>query len=521
MRTATYARYSSDSQREASIDDQLRAVGELCHRDGLPRPQEFVDQGISGERRDRPGYVALLAAAKSQQIDVIVLWDLKRLSRGEDLPQILAQLKFWGVRVITCDGFDSAQEGAEIRGWVDAMMGNRQNKDLAKATHRGLMGQALKGYSAGGLLYGYRIAACQDGNARAIDEDQACVVRRIFAEYVDGRSPREIAAGLNRDGVPAPRGPEWRMSAIYPDDRGMGILANSTYAGRVIWNRSRWGKDPETGKRTRQERPPSEWVHSEQPELRIVELDIFAAAERRTAQTRAKSQAIQAKLGRNARTGREPKYLFSGLLRCDECGGSMVIVDYYRYGCGTNKDRGDTACSNGVKVARKIVEQRLLAIVKKDLLSDEAYRSFELAARLLLKDAQNVPQRARQALAEASRERENIMAALRAGIITPSTKAALESAEARVDAAQLELRQAESIQPSQILPRARETWRRLVNAIEQIEDVKTAKGALRDLLGEIRVKPENGVLIATIGGETDSEIKMVAGAGFEPTTFGL
>ena len=60
----------------------------------------------------------MLAAAERKQFDTLALWDLKRLSRGEDLPMLLARLKFWGVRVVTSDGYDSAGEGSHLRGWV-------------------------------------------------------------------------------------------------------------------------------------------------------------------------------------------------------------------------------------------------------------------------------------------------------------------------------------------------------------------------------------------------------------------
>src|SRR5690606_16747477 len=130
--------------------------------------------------------------------------------------------------------------------------------DLAKKTHRGLKGRALAGASAGGLPYGYRVT---ETGQRAIHEPEAVIVRRIFAEYLAGQSGRSIAAALNRDGIPAPRGGKWGMSAIRPDlKRGIGILGNPIYVGRQVWNRSRWVKHPETGRRVRQERPESEWV---------------------------------------------------------------------------------------------------------------------------------------------------------------------------------------------------------------------------------------------------------------------
>ena len=159
-----YARYSSSNQRAASIEDQLRDNFALAARLGLGEPMIYTDSEISGERRDRPGYVRLLRDAQAALFQVLIVWDLKRLSRAEDLPQLLARFRFWGVRVITCDGFDSDQEGADIRGWVDGMIGNKYLRDLAKATHRGLTGRAMEGASAGGLRTKLLPQASASGN---------------------------------------------------------------------------------------------------------------------------------------------------------------------------------------------------------------------------------------------------------------------------------------------------------------------------------------------------------------------
>ncbi len=81
MKTAAYCRYSSDSQREASIRDQLRNIENYCARMGWPMPTLYKDEAISGARQDRPGYQAMLEAAQAGRIDVLLVDDLSRLSR--------------------------------------------------------------------------------------------------------------------------------------------------------------------------------------------------------------------------------------------------------------------------------------------------------------------------------------------------------------------------------------------------------------------------------------------------------
>ncbi|MCC5809912.1 MAG: recombinase zinc beta ribbon domain-containing protein [Ectothiorhodospiraceae bacterium] len=279
-----------------------------------------------------------------------------------------------------------------------------------------------------------------------------------------------------------------------------------------------------TGKRKRRERPETEWVITEHPELRIVPQELWDAVKARQKRISATTRQQRAAIGHWAQGGRAPRYLFSGLLRCGECGGSFVIVDRYRYGCNTHKTRGNAVCGNGKTVQRRIVEQRLLAGIKAELLTEDAYQAFLAEVTALLKQAQPDPTAGRQQLKGAERERDNIMAAIRQGIITPSTKAELERCEARVTEAQEVLQAMEAFEPTQVLPRAREIYRRLVQQLEDIEDVAEAREALRELLGEVRLMPADKCLIAEIktgGLAAACQISLVAGAGFEPATFGL
>lgn len=130
----------------------------------------------------------------------------------------------------------------------------------------------------------------------------------------------------------------------------------------------------------------------------------------------------------------------------------------------------------------------------------------------------------RRAIAHAKSEVDNILIAIRAGIVTPSTKQALEEVERKLHEVELHLQKVLSFQPTQILPRARELHRSMVDQLENIEDVSAAREALRTIVGEIRLVPENGELWAemTNGGlAAICKETLVAGARFELATFGL
>ncbi len=494
MGTFAYARYSSDQQSATSLDDQLRNCRGWCRRQGLPDPVIYSDAAISGARNDRPGYLRLLAAVRRG--DIIVVDDLSRLSRDSiEVAQAIRRLTFEGVRVVgVSDGTDTGRKGHKAEVGLRGIMSELYLADLADKTHRGLTGKALAGQSAGGLPYGYRVTTT---GQRAIVPEQAEVVRRIYADYLSGLSPRNIAAALNREGVASPRGRTWAPSAIYGDmRRGIGILANPIYVGRPVWNRSQWVKHPVTGKRVRRERPRAEWVEQDQPELAIVSREQWEAVQRRSrAQSRASGVA-----------GRPPRHLLSGLLRCGECGGPLVVVDRYRYGCAAAKDRG--TCSSRIRLPRAAAEDAMLAGVREQLLSEEAFRRYQRAAREALR--QRVPDTSRK-LAEALRVRENVLTAIRAGIITPSTKAEMERAEAAVAEAQA---QAAAPAPEILLPRARERWERIVATLsDRARNLPAARDTLRAMVGEAIVRNENGDLFAEIAG-SQSQIALVAGAGY-------
>lgn len=498
MRVAAYARYSSDLQRQASLDDQLRNCRARCNSEGWPEPAIFTDAGISGARNDRAAFLRLMS--RLDGFDVVLVDDLTRFGRDKDeVGRNVKRMVFAGVRLIgVSDGVDTERKGHKVEVGLRGLMAELFLDDLAEKTHRGLTGRALAGASAGGLPYGYRVT---DVGQRDIDEAQASVVRRIFTDYLHGHSAREIALALNREGVPSSRGGTWAASAIHGDlRRGIGILVNPIYCGRQIWNRSHWIKHPETGRRVRKERPESEWIITDHPELAIVDADTFDAAQARLRSRRLKTPG-----------GSHPRYVLSGILRCGQCGGPMVAIDRYRYGCATAKDRG--TCSSRIRFARAPAEDALLAGVRRELLSEAAFKRFQHSVQAALKRYAPDPSAAKISLASAERQRQNILAALRAGIITPSTRAELLAAEKSVAEAQRALEAIRRTDVAQILPRAREVWRRLVAELGSDRRAEVRE-AVRELIGTASVIEENGKIFAQI---ESGQIRMVAGAGYVPS----
>ncbi len=146
---------------------------------------------------------------------------------------------------------------------------------------------------------------------------------RIFAEYVEGQTARAIARALNHDGIRPPRGTRWNASTINGNaSRGYGIILNDLYAGRIVWNRVRMLKDPDTGKRISRVNAREEWQSAEAPHLRIVDPEVWERA-----------QALKSSKAHNPKhEQRRPRRILSGLLRCGACGGGMSTHGRDRHG---------------------------------------------------------------------------------------------------------------------------------------------------------------------------------------------
>lgn len=324
-RAALYARYSSDNQRDASIEDQLRLCRAHAERLGWEIADSYSDRAISGASLLRPGIQDLMADAQRGAFDIILTESLDHLSRDqEDIAGLYKRMRFAGVRIVTL----SEGEVSELHIGLKGTMGALYLKDLADKTRRGLRGRIEDGKSGGGLCYGYDVVRrLSEGGEpvrgdRTVNEAEAAFVRRIFRDYVAGQSSRTIAQALNREGIPGPFGKAWGPSTIHGNPkRGTGILNNELYIGRLVWNRLRYVKDPDIGKRVSRPNPESEWVVQEVPELRIVEQALWDQAK---ARQQAMALGPQEPSANPLVDRRRPKYLLAGLVRCGCCGGGHL-----------------------------------------------------------------------------------------------------------------------------------------------------------------------------------------------------
>lgn len=371
-RAAIYARYSTDLQSDRSIDDQVALCRSHAGRSGLTVTEVYSDRArTSASILGRDGILRLMEDARAGRFEVVVVEALDRISRDqEDLAGIYKRLTFAGVDIVAVhEGkADAIQIG--IRGLVGELF----LSDLKHKVRRGMQGVVRDGRSAGGRAYGYRPVPGRPGELEVVEEE-AEVVRRIFADYLARRTPREIAGALNAEGIPPPRGTRWNASTINGNaERGYGILLNPLYAGRIVWNRVTMVRDPDTGRRVSRVNPRSEWQEIEAPHLAIIDPETHAAVAAR------KEQRSKAHETRADQTPRRP---FSGLLRCGVCGGGMAIHDRQgsaiRIRCSTARESG--ACTNGARFRLDRIEAAILSRLREQLRHPDLLREYLRAYR--------------------------------------------------------------------------------------------------------------------------------------------
>ena len=342
LRVALYARYSSDLQSSSSAQDQISLLSRMAQVRNVLVVATFIDEGLSGATlQTRPQALALLDRARQGEFDVVMCEALDRLSRDqEDTARIFKHLTFAGVVL------ETLSEGriSELHVGLSGTMNQLFLAELGRKTRRGLMARVQAGFSGGGRCYGYSI---RDRGVLAVDPLQAVIVRRIFNDFATGHSASTICADLNGEGILAPRGSLWRNTTLLGSPRvGDGILSQELYIGQRVFNRRRFRKHPETGRRSSLVNPSTEWLRQPIPELRIVDDALWSRVQSRRAQ-----------VGGARVDQRRPKRMLSGLLFCGSCGCAMTLGGK-RYGCPQHRER--RACSNKRAISARRVELAVL-----------------------------------------------------------------------------------------------------------------------------------------------------------------
>ncbi|AUX43692.1 uncharacterized protein SOCE26_051440 [Sorangium cellulosum] len=379
LRCALYARRSKEEHQAASIDVQTGEGSRyIAEQGGTLAPEHiFVDADHGrAEFKKRPGLIALLNAAESQAFDAVVVRDESRLGGDTNRTSLLIQeLLDAGVRLV----YYFTNEEVKIDGAFDKLLINVRNfaselerEKISQRTHEHLLTKARRGLNVGGRVYGYNNMEVKNGDQRVrveyrINEEQSEIIREIFRRYAQGEGLRTIVKDFNARRVPPPRAGKrgtgsWSTSAIWS------MLRRERYRGILIWNTCE--KTYKGGTKVRIRRDPSEWVRTEAPDLRIIDDELWFAAQ---AQMRRVVRSEGTKKG-----GRPPRHLLSGFARCSQCGGPITVTNgksSYEpikvYACSYSRDRGKTVCANTLRRPVDAVNQALIDWIKSNVLSEE------------------------------------------------------------------------------------------------------------------------------------------------------
>src|SRR6202795_2398237 len=368
MRAAIYARFSSELQRDESIEDQVEVCRRELERQGWTVAKVYTDRAQSGASRFRPQYQQMIADGEAKHFDVLVCEALDRLGRKlADIADLHDRLTFAGVKIHTV----ATGEVTQLHIGMLGTMAQLYLSDLREKVWRGQLGRARQGRIPGGNAYGYDVVAERDasgGGRRTINEAEAVVIRRIFQEYATGASPRTIAKRLNDEGIPGPGGRQWGDTTIRGQvDRGTGLLNNTLYIGRLEWNRTAYVKNPRTGKKVARVNKQEAREIAEIPELRIIDDDLWQMVKAR--QKEARIEMGKDGSGNALNQVHRRKFLLSELLVCGQCGGRYTVVGKDRYGCATRRAKG--TCGNDRTITRQKIEARVLGGLKDKLMAPE------------------------------------------------------------------------------------------------------------------------------------------------------
>lgn len=317
-KVAIYARYSCEKQNEASIEDQVRRCREHATRVGLIADDTLIysDAAASGTDKgdaQREGYRQLRLDWDAGKFDALIVDEFSRLSRDAVEQAVLMRRleKSVRVRLITTDGIDTRDPDWQLRLGLQGLIAQQESRKMCHRIVRGMEGKLISGYMIATPAYGYAARCNYDPKGKSIGtdwvvhEEQAAVVRSVFAQRALGKSMHQIAADLNSRGVPCRRqarkdtGGYWRPSAI------KNMLANTIYRGVFVWH----GSAPYQFK-MRKRGESVETKEYARPHLRLVSDETW--------------HRCNAKIVHRSGYGGARHHL-SGLLNCGQCNSILAV----------------------------------------------------------------------------------------------------------------------------------------------------------------------------------------------------
>ena len=342
--TPLYERLSRDDELQGesnSISNQKQMLEDFARRNGLPNPTHFTDDGISGTRFDRPGFLAMMEEVEAGRVEAIVIKDMSRLGRDYlKVGQVMEVLRQRGVRLIAInDGVDSLKGDDDFTPFRN-IMNEFYARDTSRKIRSVFKSKGMSGkHLTGTVIYGYLWDEKREH--WLVDEEAAEVVRRIFSLTLEGYGPYQIAGKLSTDRIEIPVVHLARFnegvnrSKPVKDPYGWGsstivnILKKREYLGHTINFKTRKHFKDKKSHYVSED----EWTIFENTHEAIIDQQTFDLA-----------QKIRSNVRRYPNGWGEAAPL-TGLLYCADCGGKMYV-----HRTNNGKRVSQYTCSNYTKV---------------------------------------------------------------------------------------------------------------------------------------------------------------------------
>lgn len=391
---AAYARFSSDAQRDESIDIQLRAIDALIEREGWERGESYCDHALSGRTDERPAFRRCIADGEAGAYDVLVIYKLDRLARNVSVAQDAKRRLFAaGRRLVSVrEGEVTDTPDGFLMSGIGDLFAEYYSRNLAVLVRGGIDQAARELRAAGRRVYGYDVDVTDHF---VVNESQADFVRGMFSRYLSGQTMNQIAGWLNESGSRTLRGNRWSTPALAQVMKNVAYKGVYRYAGHE--------------------------VPGGMPAI-VSEADFDLVQSMRSRRHEAKRRFYV------------NDYLLTDKAYCARCGGNMCGTagtsctgrKYTYYGCVL---RG--GC--GLRVSSEAVEGAVARSVAA-LLSDERTRE-EIVADMM-RYATSLPDHSAEfeaELRECERRRDNLVRSIAEGVPARSVSEAISACEARID----------------------------------------------------------------------------------------
>jgi len=414
VKVALYARYSSDNQRQESIEAQIRAINHYAEHKGLSIVKHYIDEAKSATTDDRPAFQQMISEAESGIFSAIIVHKLDRFARDRyDSIFYKKKLKNNNVNLISVtENIDGTPESVILESMLEGMA-EYYSRNLSREAMKGLMQNAYKCLNTGGKPpFGYDVDPVT--KAYTINQHEAIAVREIFSQYLNDKSYKDIVDWLNNNGFRTKKGNLFGKNSLHS------LLKNEKYIGTYIFNKST---------RSKYERSNSDIIKIENGVPSIIKKDDFMKVQERLKQNQKNSQAFKA----------VSIYILSGKVECGKCGGKMFGnrrkagrygTIWSGYQC-SNRKKYKTCDAKEIK--KDTVEEMVLNHLQNKIFSDEFidFITQEIHSQWekSLDNSGNEINLLEQKLKKIQAQIDNIVKAIMDGLYNPAMKIKMDELE--------------------------------------------------------------------------------------------